>query len=369
MGAFPIFPSRRIRTTPFTERVEASKLSSYTVYNHMLLPTSFASLEEDCAHLKKHVQIWDVSGQRQVQISGPDAHELVMKLSARDISHAKPGKCYYAPITDGRGMMLNDPVILCLDKDKYWLSIADSDIALWAAGIAEGLQMKVDIYEPDISPLAIQGPKSNDVMAELFGDEIRSLKFFNFGYYNWRGHDLVIGRSGFSKQGGFEIYLHDTALGTILWDDLWEIGKDHEMRAGCPSIIERIEGGLLSYGNDMTRNDTPLECGLENYVNLESDHDFIGKSALKNQAAEGIKKHLVGVKFSGSPITPLSNTLACRQDNREVGKVTSGCYSPDFESNLGIAMLDKSISASNEPIDILIGDEWRKAETAPIPFA
>jgi dimethylsulfoniopropionate demethylase len=141
------------------------------------------------------------------------------------------------------------------------------------------------------------------------------------------------------------------------------------MRAGCPSIIERIEGGLLSYGNDMTRNDTPLECGLENYVNLESDHDFIGKSALKNQAAEGIKKHLVGVKFSGSPITPLSNTLACRQDNREVGKVTSGCYSPDFKSNLGIAMLDKSISASNEPIDILIGDEWRKAETAPIPFA
>ena len=150
MGAFPIFASRRIRTTPFTERVEASKLSSYTVYNHMLLPTSFASLEEDCAHLKKHVQIWDVSGQRQVQISGPYAHELVMKLSARDISHAKPGKCYYAPITDGRGMMLNDPVILCLDKDKYWLSIADSYIALWTAGIAEGIQMKVDIYEPDI---------------------------------------------------------------------------------------------------------------------------------------------------------------------------------------------------------------------------
>lgn len=369
MAGFPIVASRRLRSTPFTERVEAAGLSSYSVYNHMLIPVSFASLTEDCAHLKEHVQIWDVSVERQVEISGPDAHDLVMKLSARDMSQARQGKCYYAPITDGQGGMLNDPIILCLDKNRYWLSIADSDVALWAAGIAEGLGMNATIHEPDVSPLAIQGPKSDDVMAALFGEEIRTLKFFNYAYYDWRGHELLIARSGWSKQGGFEIYLHDSALGTILWDDLWEIGRAYEMRAGCPNLIERIEGGLLSYGNDMTRNDTPLECGLGKYVSLDSAHDFIGKKALKIQAEQGLTKHIMGVKISGPPIAPPANIFSCRSDGREAGIVTSACYSADFDTNLGIAMMSSSISASGDLIDILIGDEWRSAQTSPLPFS
>ena len=369
MAGFPIFSSRRVRCTPFTSRIEAAGLTSYTVYNHMLLPTSFSSLEEDYSHLKKHVQIWDVAGQRQVEVSGPDAHELMLKLCARDISKAKTGRCYYTPITDAQGGMLNDPIVLRIDHDRYWISISDSDLALWAAGVAEGLGMNVEVREPDVSPLAIQGPKSNDVMAEVFGENIRSLKFFHYAHFDWRGHKLLIARSGFSKQGGFEVYLHDSKLGPMLWDDIWEIGRDFEMRVGCPNLIERVEGGLLSYGNDMTRDDTPLECGLSKYVSLHADHDFIGKAALKAQNEKNLRKELMGVKISGTPIEPAKNPLSCRTNGRNAGMVTSACFSPDFDTNIGIAMLGNGITSSGTQVDVLVGNEWRTARTTALPFS
>ena len=342
MSGSLLFPSRRLRATPFTSRVSALGVNGYTVYNHMLLATVFESLQEDYKHLKEYVQIWDVSVERQVQLLGPDAHKLACMISARDLTNAKVGRCYYAPICDQNGAIINDPIALRLAENKYWFSISDSDLLLWVQGIAIGLGLNVDICEPDVSPLAIQGPFADDLMADVFGEEIREVKFFHFKAFSFRGHMLNIARSGWSKQGGFEIYLDDTNLGEELWDAIWAKGKKYNIRAGCPNLIERVEAGLLSYGNDMNREDTPLEIGLEKYVSLDSEVDFIGKAALQKQRKVGIKKRLMGIEIDGSKMPPLTMPKKVSIEGKNVGMITSGVFSPDYGGNIGFAMIKAS---------------------------
>lgn len=342
MSGSLLFPSRRLRATPFTSRVSALGVTGYTVYNHMLLATVFESLQEDYKHLKEYVQIWDVSVERQVQLLGPDAHKLACMISARDLTNAKVGRCYYAPICDQNGAIINDPIALRLAENKYWFSISDSDLLLWVQGIAIGLGLNVDICEPDVSPLAIQGPFADDLMADVFGEEIREVKFFHFKAFSFRGHILNIARSGWSKQGGFEIYLDDTNLGEELWDAIWAKGKKYNIRAGCPNLIERVEAGLLSYGNDMNREDTPLEIGLEKYVSLDSEVDFIGKAALQKQRKVGIKKRLMGIEIDGSKMPPLTMPKKVSIEGKNVGMITSAVFSPDYGGNIGFAMIKAS---------------------------
>ena len=342
MSGSLLFPSRRLRATPFTSRVSALGVTGYTVYNHMLLATVFESLQEDYKHLKEYVQIWDVSVERQVQLLGPDAHKLACMISARDLTNAKVGRCYYAPICDQNGAIINDPIALRLAENKYWFSISDSDLLLWVQGIAIGLGLNVDICEPDVSPLAIQGPFADDLMADIFGEEIREVKFFHFKAFSFRGHMLNIARSGWSKQGGFEIYLDDTNLGEELWDAIWAKGKKYNIRAGCPNLIERVEAGLLSYGNDMNREDTPLEIGLEKYVSLDSEVDFIGKAALQKQRKVGIKKRLMGIEIDGSKMPPLTMPKKVSIEGKNVGMITSAVFSPDYGGNIGFAMIKAS---------------------------
>ena len=342
MSGSLLFPSRRLRATPFTSRVSALGVTGYTVYNHMLLATVFESLQEDYKHLKEYVQIWDVSVERQVQLLGPDAHKLACMISARDLTNAKVGRCYYAPICDQNGAIINDPIALRLAENKYWFSISDSDLLLWVQGIAIGLGLNVDICEPDVSSLAIQGPFADDLMADVFGEEIREVKFFHFKAFSFRGHMLNIARSGWSKQGGFEIYLDDTNLGEELWDAIWAKGKKYNIRAGCPNLIERVEAGLLSYGNDMNREDTPLEIGLEKYVSLDSEVDFIGKAALQKQRKVGIKKRLMGIEIDGSKMPPLTMPKKVSIEGKNVGIITSAVFSPDYGGNIGFAMIKAS---------------------------
>ena len=367
MSGFSILSSRRLRSTPYTSRVEASGLTGYTVYNHMMLATSFGSIEADCAHLKAHVQMWDVSVERQVELNGPDAHKLAIMMSARDLTKAEPGRCYYAPICDRNGGILNDPIALCLAADRFWFSIADSDLLYWAAGLAEGMGLDVQVFEPDVSPLAIQGPKAEDLMASVFGEAIRDVRFFKFGKFAWRGHELVIARSGWSKQGGFEIYLHDSKLGVQLWDDIWAAGAAFNIKAGCPNLIERIEGGLLSYGNDITRDDTPLECGLERYINLDK-HEFIGKSALVEQAAKGVNRKLTGIRIHGDKIAPLGNMADCLSDGQVIGSVTSAAFSPDFGQNLGFAMVAAPFMDEGTDLNVALPEGLRQATICNLPF-
>ena len=370
MPSAPIFASRRVRSTPFTERVEAAGVSAYTTYNHMLLPAAFKSLEDDYHHLKRHVQIWDVSVERQVELKGPDAHKLAIMMSARDLTNAKPGRGYYAPLCDGNGGLINDPVALCLSLDHWWISIADSDVLLWALGLAQGYGLNVEITEPDVSPLAIQGPKAEDLVAEVFGEQIRDIGFFRFEEVDFHGTPMILQRSGYSKQGGFEIYLPRFELGNLLWDTFWEAGhnKTYQLEPGCPNLIERIEGGLLSYGNDMTRENTPLECGLGNYISLDKDVKFIGKEALLRQRAEGVKQQLVGLMIDGDPIRPLAFPFDCQVDGASMGIATSACYSPDYASNIGMGFIATEHSELGSEMTVIAPEGELTARVVPLPF-
>ena len=332
--------SRRIRRTPYTDRVEAVGVRGFSVVNHMLLPKAFSrSVEEDYWHLREHVQIWDVSCQRQVQIEGPDAARLVQWMTPRDLSRARVGQCLYVPTVDARGGLVNDPVLLKLAEDRFWLSIADSDVRLYAEGLAIGQGFEVQITEPDVSPLAIQGPKAEDLLAELFGESIRSIGFFKFGHIDVEGTRQVIARSGYSRQGGFEIYLEGAQLGPALWDRIWAAGQAYSIAPGCPNLIERIEGGLLSYGNELTRDVTPLEAGLEAFCTLDGSVACIGLEALQRQAAQGVTRRMRGLVFDGGPCPTCSGPWPVLARGHQVGDVTSAIWSPRLGRNVGLSLI------------------------------
>jgi dimethylsulfoniopropionate demethylase len=333
-----IAPSRRVRRTPFSAGVEAAGVKGYTVYNHTLLPTVFDSITADYRHLKDHVQVWDVACERQVEVRGPDAARLMQMLTPRDLRGMLPGQCYYVPMVDETGGMLNDPVAVKLAEDRYWISIADSDLLLWVKAIALGFRLDVLVDEPDVSPLAIQGPKADDLMARVFGDDIRNVKFFRFGWFDFQGRSLAIARSGYSKQGGFEIYVDGSDAGMPLWDALFAAGEDLGVRAGCPNLIERIEGGLLSYGNDMTRDNTPHECGLGRFCNTQTAIGCVGRDALLRVAREGPVQQIRAIAIGGE-IPPCDRVWPLFAGGKRVGQVTSAAASPDFGTNVAIGMV------------------------------
>jgi dimethylsulfoniopropionate demethylase len=334
-----ISPSRRLRRTPFSDGVEAAGVSAYTVYNRMLLPTVFESLQADYHHLKKHVQVWDVACERQVELRGPDAARLMQMLTPRDLRGMLPGRCFYVPIVDETGGMLNDPVAVKLAEDRWWISIADSDLLLWVKGIANGYRLDVLVDEPDVSPLAIQGPKADELAARIFGESVRDVKFFRFGLFEFEGREMVVARSGYSKQGGFEIYVEGSDIGMPLWEALMKAGEDLEVRAGCPNAIERIEGGLLSYGNDMTDDNTPHECGLGRFCDTQTAIGCIGRDALLRVSKEGPVQQIRAIAIEGDPVPGCDRPWGLYAGDLRVGQVTSAAWSPDHNTNVAIGMV------------------------------
>ena len=234
--------------------------------------------------------------------------------------------------------MLNDPVALKLAEDRWWISIADSDLLFWVKGLAYGYRLDVLVDEPDISPLAVQGPLADDLMVRVFGDTVRSIKFFRFGWYDFNGVSMAIARSGYSKQGGFEIYVDGTENGMPLWNALFEAGKDLDVRAGCPNLIERIEAGLLSYGNDMTRANTPHECGLGRFCSTQTAIGCVGRDALLRVAKEGPTQQIRAISITGD-LPPCDRPWPLMAKGKRVGQVTSAANSPDYKTNVAIGMV------------------------------
>lgn len=363
--------SRRIRRSPFTDKVEEHGVRGFSVVNHMLLPKAFEpSVEDDYWHLREHVQIWDVAVQRQVQITGPDAAGLIQMMTPRDVRKAKVGQCLYVPLIDENAGMLNDPVLIKLADDKFWLSIADSDILLWAKGLALGLRLNAAVEEPDVSPLAIQGPKAVPLMVELFGEAIRDLGYFQYGMFDVFGTRQLIARSGYSKQGGFEIYLQGGHLGSDLWDMIWQAGQAHNITPGCPNLIERIEGGLMSYGNEFTRDNNPLECGFESLCYFGDDIAYIGKDSLRKIAEQGPQKLLRGIKFGDVKAPPCAKPFpVTTRDGIPLGQITSGIYSPRLECNVGMSMIAKGYWEFGTKIIVHTPDGVaHEGVVAPLPF-
>ncbi len=368
MKKFPIVKSRRLRSTPYTDRIEAHGVSSYTVYNHMLLPASFKSLESDYHHLKEFVQVWDVAAERQVEITGKDSAKLVQLMTCRDLSKSKIGKCYYSPLVDQEGLLVNDPIINKLAEDRWWLSIADSDVIFFAKGIASGNKFEVEIKEPNVNILAVQGPLAENLMAKLFGEEIRELKFFNFKYFKYKEHKYFIARSGWSKQGGFEVYVEDDIAGQDLYDYLFESGKEFNIRPGCPNLIERIESALLSYGNDFDNRDNPFEANFDKFINLDSDINFLGKKKLKKIQLDGITRKLMGVKIDSNKIDMYCEKTLFDDKNNIVGYVRSATYSPTFKKVIGIAMINKPYWNSKDQFKIDIDERIFVGTVCDLPF-
>jgi dimethylsulfoniopropionate demethylase len=334
--------SRRTRATPFTRRVTAAGVKAYTVYNHMLLPTVFESFEADYWHLCEKVQVWDVAAERQVEIIGPDSDRLVQLMTPRDIRKAQDGQCFYIPLCDEKGQLVNDPIAIRLSTGRWWISIADSDVRLWAKGLATGYGLDVEVFEPDVSPLAIQGPLAEDLVARVFDESIRDIRFFRGRMMKWREHEFFVARSGWSKQGGFEIYLSDSSVGEALWDDCFAKGADLDVRAGCPNLIERIENGLISFGNDVDFSNNPYESALGRFIDLDADIESLSLPALRI-LKDSHEQRLVGLVFDHAVTFDQTDVEV---EGRKVGEVRSHCWSPRYQKNLAFAMVEREFDVA-----------------------
>lgn len=367
--------TRRTRATPFTKRIERDGAAAYTVYNHMLLPTLFESAEKEYWHLCEHVQVWDVSCERQVEVVGPDADKLVQLMTPRDLSKTDLLQGKYAPICDSDGMILNDPIIIKRDTNRWWISIADTDVKFFAKGLAQGYGMDVEVFEPDVFPLAVQGPKADELMSRVFGDEVRSIKFFRGAMLEFKGVELYVARSGWSKQGGFEIYLHDKSLAEPLYDELFDKGADLNVGPGYPHGAERLEAGLLSYGSDIDEFNNPFECGLDEYINLDADIESLSLPALRAMQGKETQR-LVGLAFHDStePVDPSEtyNDIGGWDIHRDgqieaqkIGELRSHTWSFRYKKHLGMAMISVEYLDANSSVTIA----GQTATILPLPFA
>ncbi len=364
---FAIARSPRLRSTPFHDRVVAAGVHSFTVYNHMLLPTGYESPEESYRHLLESVQIWDVAVERQVEVRGRDALALVELMTPRDIASCRVGQCKYAPLVDEHGGIVNDPLILRLAEDCFWVSVADSDVLLWAKGIAAGRGLDVAVHEPDVSPLALQGPLADEVAEAVFGTWTRALRFFRFRETEIDGIPLVVARSGWSKQGGFEIYLRDGTFGAALWDRIVDAGLSYGIRPGTPNLIERIEGRLISYGSDVTLEHDPFEAGLEAFCDLDKPAEYLAHEALSARRARPPLRRLERVVVGGKRADPNGDFLPLHVAGRAAGRISSMAYSPRLERNVALAMVATGLGQRGLQVTLedgsqrdvaVVGEDW-----------
>jgi len=367
-GRKPRLYSFRIRKSPYYEATQRYGCKSYTPYNNMYLPLVYEDLVSDYWHIKKGVTLWDVGCQRQVEISGPDAFKFIQFLTPRNLADFKIGQCKYVLLTNERGGILNDPVALRVGENQFWLSVADRDVWSWARGLAIGLNMQVTISEPDVSPLAVQGPRSFDVVADLFGDWVREMKYFWSRETELDGIPMILTRTGWSKQGGYEMYLRDGSHGDRLWEIVMEAGKPHDIKPATPSSIERVEGGLLNYWEDITDDTNPYEVGMGKFVALDQDYDFVGKQALKKISEAGITRKLVGLEIHSEPLYRLAQPWPVECDGRKVGLISSAVYSPDLDKNIAMAMVAIECAEAGTRVSVDMGDGKTEATVVNMPF-
>ena len=359
----------QIRKSPFFDATVNWGATGFSVYNHMYIPRDFGDPEENFWNLVNDAILCDVSVERQVEISGPDAAEFVQFLTPRDLSKMKVGQCKYILITNEDGGLLNDPVLLRLAEDRFWISLADSDILLWAQGVAVNTDFDVNIFEPDASPLQLQGPKSRDIMVQLFGDSILDLKYYWHREYKWKGISLIVSRTGWSSELGYEIFLTDQTQGNELWDHIMSIGEPMGLKPGHTSSIRRIEGGMLSYHADADITTNPFELRLDRLVDLKSPHKFVGKQALLKIKTQGVKVKQVGLALECDPLSgPNTQFWTIRKDEQKVGKVTSAIYSPRLMKNIALAMVSIEYNGVGVKLDVDTPNGSFAARVVDLPF-
>jgi len=359
----------QVRKSPFSDAALRWGAKGFSVYNHMYIPRDFGDPVQNFWNLVNDAILCDVAVERQVEITGPDAARFTQFLSCRDLSACEVGQCKYVLITDQDGGIINDPILLQLGENHFWLSIADSDVLLWTRGVAATAGMDVDVREPDVSPLQLQGPKSRDILRAAFGDAPAELKYYRFMEYDWDGVPLVISRTGWSSELGYEIFLRDGSQGDRLWDYLMEVGGPMGLYPGHTSSIRRIEAAMLSYHADMTLRNNPFELGMDRLVDLDMEADFVSKAALTRIKGEGVSQRQVGLEFDGPPLVGSNDEFwPIRRDGADAGYVTSAVYSPRLEKNIALALVGAEHADIGTEAMIDMAGEPRNCRIVPKPF-
>ncbi len=359
----------QVRKSPYSDAALRWGAKGFSVYNHMYIPRDFGDPVQNFWNLVNEAILCDVSVERQVEIKGPDAAKFTQFLSCRDLSTCRVGQCKYVLITDQHGGIINDPILLKLAEDHFWLSIADSDVLLWARGIAVNAGMDVEISEPDVSPLQLQGPKSRDVLREAFGDTPTELKYYRFMEFDWDGVPLIISRTGWSSELGYEIFLRDGSHGDRLWEHLMAVGMPLGLKPGHTSSIRRIEAGMLSYHADMTLANNPYELGMDRLVDLDMKADFVSKAALAEIKEKGVSQKLVGLEIDGDPFMGSNDFFwPVLNEGKQVGTVTSAIYSPRLEKNIALAMIGVDHAELDTVLQVDKLSEKRACTVVPMPF-
>ena len=359
----------QIRKSPYFDSTVKWGATGFSVYNHMYIPRDFGSPEQNFWNLIEKSILCDVAVERQVEITGPDAYKFIQLLTPRDLSKLSIGQCKYVLIVNNDGGILNDPVLLRLAENHFWLSLADSDVLLWAQGVAINSGLDVKISEPDVSPLQLQGPTSQEIMVKLFGEDIRDLKYYWLREYKLDGIPLIVSRTGWSSELGYEIYLRDGSKGNELYEKIMAVGKEHGIQPGHTSSIRRIEGGMLSYHADADIHTNPYELGFDRLVNLETDIEFIGKEALKKIKQNGIKRKQVGLIIDCDPLSGPNTTFwPIEKDGKIIGKVTSAVYSPRLKKNIALAMIEINYSELGNQLVVQTHEGEYSATIVEKPF-
>ncbi len=359
----------QIRKSPYFDATVRWGAKGFSVYNHMYIPRDFGDPEQNFWNLVNDAILCDVAVERQVEITGPDASRFVQMLTPRDLSTMAVGQCKYVLITNAEGGILNDPILLRLAENHYWISLADSDVLLWAQGVAVHSGLDVQIGEPDVSPLQLQGPKSGLIMQALFGDEILSLKYYWLRELELDGIPLVVSRTGWSSELGYEIYLRDGSRGDALWERIMAAGMEFGLKPGHTSSIRRIEGRMLSYHADADIHTNPYELGLGRLVNLDMEADFIGKAALKRIRDEGVTRLQVGLVIDADALKGPNTTFwPINSAGAPVGKVTSAVYSPRLKRNIALAMVDVDHAHIGMQVEVVLPSGPTTATIVERPF-
>jgi glycine cleavage system aminomethyltransferase T len=369
-GWFKFYFASWYKKSPYFARTVDAGCTSWDLYNHMLIPTLYDDDVKEYWHLLDHVTLWDVAVERQVEITGPDAARFTQLLTPRDLSRCEVGQCKYVVLCAPDGGIVNDPIVLRLAEDRFWLSIADSDALLFALGVQAFAGMDVAIREPDVSPLQVQGPKSTPLIRDLFGAEIADLRYYRCAEAELDGIPLVVSRTGWTGEVGFELYLRDSARATDLWDAVMRAGEPYEIRAIAPSDQRRMEAGIFNYGNDMDVTNNPFEVtGLERLVELDNDNVVVARDALERIEREGIEKKLVGVELGGEPLGMwLEDFWPVEHAGATVGRLTSASYSPRLQINMGYAWLPIELASPGVRVSVIGPEQTRFATVVPLPF-
>ncbi len=359
----------RVRKSPFFEATRRYGVKSFTIYNHMYMPTGFSTPEDEYWSLVNDVTLSDVSCERQIEITGPDSARLMQYLTPRNLSKFRVGRCLYVVLCGEDGGIINDAVLLRLAENQFWLSPGDGDVLLWAQGAAIHSGMQVAIEEPDVSPLQLQGPKSPDVAKALFGDWVLDLAYYELRETQLGDIPVVLARTGWSGEIGFEIYLRDGQRGDELWELVMAAGKPYNIAPATPSTIRSVEGAILSYVSDITRADNPFSIGLDRLVDLDQEADFIGKEALKRIQKQVVKRRLEGIEIGGEPLEGGNQHFwPVYAGDDVVGHVTRCVYSPQLDKNIGFVNVKAESAGVGNELSLDAPGGRRVAKVVPTPW-